>query len=285
MRIKKIFIIIIIILGLVAVVTWLCGAYENERLTVTDYVIINKRIPKSFSDYKILQISDFHNPKSEELVDKTVKAVESCQPDIIVITGDLIDSRDIQINTALDFVERIVPVAPVYYITGNHEGRISDYQRLKNGLENLGVRVLENECVEIEKDGEKINLIGLQDPFFKKEEGMGGNRLFSKWIEETKFNREYYTVLLCHYPQFNKVFYEQEIDLVLTGHTHGGQIRLPLVGGLYAPGQGLFPKYYGGKYELSDVTTMIINRGIGNSAFPFRINNPPEVVMVTLESE
>ena len=283
MRFKKILIIIIAVLVLVAVATGVSGAYENERLVVTDYVIINEKIPESFSDYKIVQVSDFHNPKSTKLVDKVVKAVEDCSPDIIVITGDLIDSRDTQINIALDFVTRISEFAPVYFITGNHEGRINDYQRLKNGLENIGVTILENECEVLHKDGEEINLVGLKDLAFNDVPDIGGKRLLSGWIADIDYDRDNYTVLLAHHPEYPLAYSEQNIDLALTGHAHGGQIRLPLIGGLYAPGQGLFPKYEGGVYELSDMTTMIVNRGIGNSIYPFRINNPPEVVAITLE--
>ena len=285
MRIKRILITVIVVFCLIAVVMGILGVRENEKLVVTDYTVKSDRIPQAFSGYKIAQISDFHNPRSTELVDKVVKAVEECQPDIIVITGDLIDSRDTQINIALDFVTRISTVSPVYFVTGNHEGRINDYQRLKNGLENLGVKVLENECEVLEKDGGKINLVGLEDPAFNEVRDIGGKRLLSGWIKEIGFDKENYTVLLGHHPEYPLAYSDCEIDLALTGHAHGGQIRLPLIGGLYAPGQGLFPKYDGGLYELSSVSTMIVSRGIGNSIYPVRLNNPPELVVITLSAD
>lgn len=282
MKIKRIVTLIFVVCFLAAVAAGYFGARENNRLTVTEYTVSSEKLPVSFSGFKIAQVSDFHNPKSTKLVDSLVEQIENCKPDIIAVTGDLIDSRDTQIDIALDFIERICEIAPVYFVTGNHEGRISEYPRLRNGLEALGVNVLENECVTVERDGKYINLLGLNDPIFNTEKNIGGKRLLSRWIRQAEVDRSRYTVVLSHRPEYNLAYSSQKMELALTGHAHGGQIRLPFIGGIYSPGQGLFPKYEGGMYEL-DKTVMIVSRGIGNSIFPVRLNNPPELVTVTLE--
>lgn len=282
MRLKKLLIIITVVFILALSGAGIYGIYENNRLVVTEYTVKNEKIPDSFSSFKIAQVSDFHNPKSEKLFNKLVDEIKNCQPDIIAITGDFIDSRDTQIDIALDFIEEIRGIAPIYFVTGNHEGRIDDYLRLKNGLEDLGVEVLENECVTLERDGRYINLLGIDDPAFLYIPNVGGKRLLARQIRNANLDRSRYTVLLAHHPEYWRAYTEQKIELALTGHAHGGQIRLPFVGGVYAPGQGFFPEYTGGMYDL-DGTVMIVSRGIGNSVFPVRFNNPPELVVVTLE--
>lgn len=285
MRLKRaltIVIIITVVFILLVTATGIVGARENKKLVVTEYSVKNEKIPNTFNGFRIVQISDFHNPEDAEFVNRIVDKVKECNPDIIAVTGDLIDSRNTRIDIALDFMEKIKDFAPVYYVTGNHEGRITEYQRLENGIEALEISVLENECVELEKDGKIINLVGLQDPVFNSEKGIGGKRILSRWIREIGIDRSHYTVLLEHRPEYCAAFETQKIELALTGHAHGGQVRLPFIGGLFSPGQGLLPEYDGGMYEL-DGTTMIVSRGIGNSAFPVRINNPPEIVVVTLE--
>jgi predicted MPP superfamily phosphohydrolase len=180
---------------------------------------------------------------------------------------------------ALAFAEKAMKIAPCYYVTGNHESRTSEYRSLKQGLIDLGVKVLEDEKVEITRMSKTITLIGVNDPAFSS-----GNS--DADIMQNKLHGlargEDYTVLLSHRPELFDVYVQNGVDLVLSGHAHGGQFRVPFLGGLVAPNQGLFPQYDGGVYK-SGKTTMIVSRGIGNSAFPFRINNRPELVIVELK--
>ena len=251
---------------LLAIAVWI--AWGNTAVEATVYEIKDSDIPNAFSGFKIAQISDFHDAEIGKDNKRLISALKSASPDIIVITGDLIDSRRTDVEHSLSFVKELVKIAPCYYVTGNHEGRVSEYSELKAGLVELGVRVLENESIELEKSGETITLIGVHDQNFEVDESVVARG-------------EAYTVLLAHRPMMFDLAVENEVDLLLCGHNHGGQFRIPFVGGVFVPNQGFFPEYDAGLY-IEGETSMIISRGIGNSAFPFRINNRPEIVLVTL---
>ena len=205
-------------------------------------------------------------------------------PDMIVITGDLIDSRQTDIEIALGFAVKAVQIAPVYYVTGNHEARVSEYEQLKTGLTDLGVTVLENQKVQITKDGESITLMGIQDPSFRTDYLFGDAESVSRQaITSLQNGSDGFTVLLSHRPELFDLYVDTGMDLVFSGHAHGGQFRLPVIGGLVAPNQGFFPRYDAGQF-IEENTTMIVSRGVGNSIIPFRINNPPELVVVELKN-
>ncbi len=209
--------------------------------------------------------------------------LREAEPDIIAITGDLIDSRNTDVETAVSFVEKAVEIAPCYYVTGNHEARVSEYGELKSCLEDAGVIILDNEQVELEREGKSITLAGLADPSFKADYLFDDERYVAEGeLYGLLSENEGYTVLLSHRPELFDVYSEYGADLILSGHAHGGQFRMPLIGGLYAPHQGFFPEYDGGFYTEGE-TNMIVSRGIGNSLFPFRVNNRPEVVLIELQ--
>ncbi len=273
----KITFIIIIVLFLLCFYLY----YENTKLDTTELKIKNDKIPKNFNNFKIAHISDFHNEKSKNLTNKIVASLKKEKPNIIVITGDLIDSRRTNVEVAVNFIKQISPLAPIYYIPGNHESRCvkreeknKSYEYLKELLLENSVEILDNRVKEIKIDNEVINLIGINDPGFKTS--------IRTNLSKIKYNKENYTILLSHRPEYFDTYIDNNIDLTLTGHAHGGQIRLPFIGGLYAPNQGVLPKYTSGIYE-KDNKAMIVSRGIGNSLFPFRINNHPELVIITLE--
>ena len=193
------------------------------------------------------------------------------------------DSRHTDIDIALSFAEEAVRIAPVYYVTGNHEANLSQYDRLRDGLEAVGVSVLDDRAVELERNGEKITLIGLSDPDFIMKGDMFGEvpAMINTKLENLTDTDNSYTILLSHRPELFENYVINGIDLILSGHTHGGQFRLPFVGGLIAPNQGLFPKYDAGLY-IDGSTHMVVSRGIGNSIIPIRFNNRPEIVLVEL---
>lgn len=143
-----------------------------------------------------------------------------------------------------------------------------------------GVIVLHDESIVIEKDGQTIQMIGIDDPDFSY---IAADKIVSTKLE-TMDIKEGFTLMLSHRPELFDSYVENEIDLVLSGHAHGGQVRIPLIGGLIAPDQGLFPKYDAGVYSEGN-TTMVVSRGIGNSVIPIRINNRPEIVLIELQSE
>lgn len=275
---KKLIIIISILI--------LCTIYlynENNKLEINNYNIVNHNIPSDFNNYKIIQISDFHNTKSKALTTTIIKEIEKQKPNIIVLTGDLIDANKTNIDITINFIKEINNIAPIYFITGNHEASINNYSYLQDKLEENKVVILDNKLQILEKNGTEINLIGINDPAMKHSPYETNEDIITSEINSIDFNRNNYTILLSHRPELFKNYVDNNIDLVLTGHAHGGQIRLPFIGGLIAPNQGLLPKYTNGIKEKNN-TTMVISRGIGNSILPFRINNKPELLIITLKN-
>lgn len=267
-----------------AVTAGLCAAlvlwtlWGNSALMVTEYAISDPGIPASFDGYRIAQISDLHNasfgPDNRTLLERLREA----QPDLIVLTGDLVDSYHPDPEVSLSFARQAVSIAPTYYVTGNHEPRLPDYAALRSGLVDAGVTVLENQWVTLEQDGASIRLIGLQDPSFLPK---GALQSTLAGLCDPSGG---YQILLAHRPEYLELYAACGVDLVFSGHAHGGQFRLPWVGGLFAPGQGLFPTYDAGTYT-QDETTLVVSRGLGNSLFPFRFNNRPELVVAELHPQ
>lgn len=276
--------IIISLLILVVLATgWVI--WGNTTLMVNEQILKNEKIPSSFSGFRIAQISDLHNAEFGEDNEKLLSMLEECQPDIILITGDLVDSRRTNIEVGISFSEKAVMIAPTYYVTGNHEARIAEYEELMTGLKNAGVHVLQNECAVFEQSGETIVIAGIEDPSFSTEYLFGDSETVTKnTLSNLITDEDTYTVLLAHRPELFETYVACRADLVFSGHAHGGQFRLPFVGGVIAPNQGLFPKYDAGLYSEQS-TDMIVSRGIGNSILPFRVNNRPEIVLVELQSE
>ena len=264
----------------IALIIW--TIWGNTALEMNTYTVQNEKLPNAFSGYRIAHISDLHNTQMGENNEKLLQMLCNAQPDMIAITGDLIDSYHTDIDVSLEFAAKAVEIAPCYYVPGNHEGRIEQYDRLKEGLKALGVVVLENQCVTIEKSGDVIHLLGVIDPSFQTDYLLGDEKTVME-AHLQNFEYEGFAVLLSHRPEMMDIYARKGVDLVLSGHAHGGQFRLPFVGGLVAPDQGFFPEYDGGLYRQDD-TTMIVSRGIGNSIFPFRFNNRPEVILIELIS-
>lgn len=253
---------------------------QNNYLKVDKHVIKSRKLSKEFNNYKIAHISDFHNKKSKYLTNNIVKTLKKEKPDIIVITGDLIhqDNND----NAINLISRIKDISKIYYVRGNHEKRSNNYSSLETGLLKNGVIILNNKKEEIKINKETINIVGVDDPFNKKEKKDTTNIL--KRINNINYDRNKFTIILCHRPELFFTYVKTMVDLVFTGHAHGGQVRLPLLGGLYAPNQGIFPKYTSGLYQKNN-TSMIVSRGLGNSGFPFRFNNRPNLIIVTLKGD
>lgn len=271
---KAIKIIFIFVIAVIAVIYLYWG---NTKIGVTNITVTSENIPDEFNGFKIVHISDLHNAEfgngQKDLIDK----IEAQDADIIVITGDMIDSRRTDVDKAVELITGLGNKIPVYYVTGNHESRVREYNELESKLIENGVTVLKNESVKIEKDGSFINIIGVDDPSF----GMSANDIFHT-VSELKTDG--YDVLLSHRPELFETYCESGAELVLCGHAHGGQVRIPFIGGIVAPNQGLFPEYTAGSYK-SGSTEMIVSRGLGNSIIPLRVNNPPELVVITLSGE
>ena len=281
---KKKTIIIISIIIIIIVLSSLYLYYENTKLQVSNYNIINHNIPIDFNNYKIVQISDFHNYKSNTLTNDLIKEIEKQKPNIIVLTGDLIDSNKTDIEVAINFIKNINNIAPIYFVSGNHESNISSYSKLKEQIEENKVIILDNKVEILKINESEINLIGIDDPRMANEDGVSDSEIVKVELANAKYNENKYSILLSHRPELFDTYVEKEINLILTGHAHGGQIRIPFIGGIVAPNQGFFPKYTSGIFEKSK-TNMVVNRGIGNSILHFRINNIPELVVVTINNQ
>lgn len=261
-----------------ALIIWI--GWGNTALELNAYYISSSRLPQKFDGYRIAQVSDLHNAEMGSGNEKLLTMLRQAQPDIIAITGDLIDSRSTDTQVALEFIQAAVKIAPCYYVTGNHEARVSAYAQLKAAMENAGVVVLEDERTEITIDGETITLLGVSDPSFQTNYLFGdAQTLMESKLSGLRTDNDGFTVLLSHRPELFDTYAESGVDVVLSGHAHGGQFRLPVIGGLVAPNQGLFPKYDAGLYTEEN-TNMVVSRGVGNSILPFRINNRPEVIII-----
>lgn len=257
----------------------------NTKLEITEYRVSSSRIPEAFGGFRIAQVSDLHNTEFGEENNKLLEVLSEVNPDVIVLTGDLIDSRRTDIDIALAFAGNAVQIAPVYYVTGNHEARVPEYEALKVGLTEAGVTVMDNQKVHIDREGESITLMGIHDPSFRTDYLFGdAETAAGQAISSLQNESDGFTVLLSHRPELFDLYVDTGINLVFSGHAHGGQFRLPFVGGLVAPNQGFFPKYDAGRFDEEN-TTMIVSRGVGNSIIPFRINNPLEIVVVELKRQ
>ena len=258
--------------------------WGNIALEVNEYEIVSDRIPEAFAGFRIAQVSDLHNKDFGEGYGQLLTLLSEINPDIIVVTGDLIDSRQTDLDVALEFAWQAGKIVRVYYVSGNHEARVPEYEDLKTGLVKAGVVILENQKVQITREGESITLMGIDDPSFQEEYLFGDSESVARQtIEDLQNESDGYTILLSHRPELFDLFVETEMDLVFSGHAHGGQFRLPFIGGLVAPNQGFFPKYDAGQFKEEN-TTMIVSRGVGNSIIPIRFNNRPEIVLVTLRN-
>lgn len=264
---------------LVLLVSWL--VWGNRALSVSCITVADPELPAAFHGFRIAQVSDLHNAEFGDGNRELLEVLEQTQPDIIVITGDLIDCRRTNVEIALDFAREAVKIAPCYFATGNHEAASAAYPELEEGLRQAGVTVLRSQAVVLEREGECLRLVGADDySFFGP--GDGDTRVRAMLRNLMPAIEPGYNIVLYHRPELAGRLEELDADLILSGHAHGGQIRLPWIGGLYAPDQGFFPAYDSGLYDLGG-RFLVVSRGLGNSLFPLRINNRPEVVLITLE--
>ena len=277
-------IILLGVIGIILITLIIWVAWGNKALELNMYNISSNELPKEFDGFRIAHVSDLHNTEIGKDNQKLISMLKDAEPDIIVITGDMIDSRNTNVDIALAFAEKAMQVAPCYYVTGNHESRVNEYDALKEGLNRLGVIVLEDAKTELVVSGEKITIIGVDDPNFKMDYLLNDESAIKSKLNELMSEDDGYTILLSHRPELFEAYVDSDVDVVFSGHAHGGQFRIPFIGGVVAPNQGLFPQYDSGIYTKEN-TNMIVSRGVGNSIVPFRINNRPEVIVVELSSQ
>lgn len=270
-------------LGIIVLGGWFLYQ-ENNTIETTSLTITSKQLPVAFDGYKIVQVADLHGKSFDSKQQKLIRQINQAEPDLIVMTGDLIDSRRNGEEAALILMKQLTAKYPVYFVTGNHEVRRN--LTLLPMLEEIGVQILRNTAVPVTYKGADITLLGIDDPTTTRwSEGLQEPDGIRKSLDTAEKNTDSsaFKLLLAHRPEYLSLYAERKVDLVLSGHAHGGQIRLPFTDGLYAPGQGFFPKRTAGRYKI-DPTQLVVSRGLGNSLFPFRLFNRPEIVVVTLKS-
>lgn len=265
----------LIILSAVIVLLAVFCLFQNKWLTVDEYTFTSPKVNTSADGFKIVQISDLHNAVFGKNNSRLLDRISEQQPDIIVITGDIADSSHTDIDAAVDFCRRAAEICPCYYITGNHELWLNDDERqnLFDGMTDAGVTILQNETVR--------PVIGIAMT------GLGDESLCNGALSKLSadISPDELHIVLAHEPQYLEEEYAAcSPDLVITGHAHGGQVRLPLIGGLVAPDQGFFPEYTSGEYTSGD-TAMYVSRGLGNSVIPLRVFNYPEINVITIKAE
>ncbi|MER1986495.1 MAG: metallophosphoesterase [Solibacillus sp.] len=251
---------------------------NNHWIVTTELTYESEKVPASFDGYRITQITDLHDAQFGEEQEKLVKKVRATNPDVIFITGDVVDSRRYDLERSMQAVRQLVDIADVYYVLGNHEVALNKMTEIYDVMTEAGVRVLANDAVNFERDGEQLAIVGIEDPLM----GKSVPDMLDTALEDV--HADTFTLLLSHRPEQFKSYVAQEMDVVFTGHAHGGQVRLPFIGGLAAPTQGMFPKYTAGVFEENE-TYMVISRGLGNSIFPYRIFNLPEIIVLELQAK
>lgn len=254
---------------------------QNNWISKTRFKITLQRLPINFNGFKIAHISDLHNKSFGKNQQYLLNKIKEENPNIIIITGDLIDSRRYNEYIAMQFVKEAVKVAPVYYVTGNHEIRSGKFKGLEKKLVSTGVNVLRNDWEKIDINGQSIIIVGVDDPYtgIRYREPVVINEYLRKATEG--LDDDSFKILLSHRPEKINAYAKFGFDLVFSGHAHGGQFRIPFLGGLIVPNQGFFPKYTSRSHKVDD-TVMIISRGLGNSIIPQRMFNRPEVVITEL---
>lgn len=277
---KKTLKIIILSLLALAVTSIIYGLYCSNTIKIKNYSISTDKLNSSA---KFVFISDLHckeyGDKNSELVSK----IKEQNPLFIAVGGDMINKYSSDDHVMRELLPRLADIAPTYCILGNHELILKDEINFKNDINSTSAKLLDNEMVTIEANGEKILLGGMSDfPYyeFNAPDYYTPERYF--WDDFKDKSKNGYSILLHHQPEYlESIMQDSNVDLVMCGHTHGGAVQIPFIGGLFAPNQGFFPKYDKGEFDLYD-TKMIISAGLGDAYPVLRLNNCPEISVVEI---
>lgn len=267
--------------------------YSNHFLSVKNYTVKSPKLPNSFKGYKIALITDLHNASFGKDNNILIKKLEEAAPDLVLLGGDMVSTSDTDYSVFFSLAEKLAESYDTYFIVGNHEQALGEERTelFYQSVESLGVKTLNNKMVTLEKNGEKINLYGMwfnlryytdrsEDATHTEQNYYFGTDAMEEILG--KPNNENFNLLLTHNPLYFETYAKWGADLTLSGHTHGGMIRIPFKGGVYSPEKTFFPEYDGGLFEKQN-KTLIVSRGLGNGTEGFRLFNPPELVFVVLE--
>lgn len=269
----------ILILPLLAVLAALFVWRENTALQVESSSPVFRDLPQGFDGCRAVVLGDLHSASFGEGNERLLEAVEAQEPEYIFLVGDLLDSlRDVPEGYAEETAAALAAIAPTYYVTGNHEWAVGHVPELKKALEAQGVTVLSNRSVTLERGGDTVVLAGIDDP-----NGYADQKSPEAVAAEVRaVYGDPFWILLAHRNNYFPGHYSRlGADLVVSGHGHGGLIRLPFTDGLLSTDRTFFPSYTAGLYE-EDGSTLFVTRGLGNSGRTFRLFDRPEVAVVTL---
>lgn len=258
---------------------------DGNRFRVVSYEISHEKIKKP---YTFVVLSDLHNKVYGKNHEKLIRAIEKEQPAGVLIAGDLLTAKPgYPLHLALDLLEQLAPKYPIYYGMGNHEARLFLYPEVygtmgadyEEKLKGLGISLLRNESRSL---GEDLVITGLdmQREYYKR---FKKTTMTTEYLKKTlgEKNKDKFQILLAHHPDYFQEYSSWGADLVLSGHVHGGMVRLPFLGGVISPALRLFPKYDGGSFEEKE-SRMILSRGLGMHTIPVRLFNPGELVVLKL---
>lgn len=263
---------LLIVLPVAGILATAIAAYlyfEVRALSVREYVVPIEGLPSAFDGFTILHLSDLHAKEFGREQQRLIELINRYQFDMVALTGDFIDQHNRSVEPAVKLARDLVS-KPIFFVSGNHERWVKG--NVDQALADVGVEILDNREAKIERDVAALHIFGIS-----------AARSFKRWLqgESSLAQSSLPKILLSHSPNIFSSAVDAHIDLTLVGHTHGGQIRLPFVGVLYAPGQGLFPKYDYGLFS-SGQSTMIVNGGLGESSMSIRVARRPEIVLVKL---
>ncbi|WP_035720774.1 metallophosphoesterase [Gracilibacillus boraciitolerans] len=251
--------------------------HDTNYFKVKTLMITSDQIQENQS-ISILHLTDLHNKQFDEQNQRLLNKIKSLQTDIIVITGDVIDRDTEQMDDVLSFIEKVAAFNPdTYYVTGNHEWGNPLREKFFEGILKSGVHYLDNKNAAIEINNVLFQLAGI-----------GGDSSTGHSDMEAALrglDDRYFTILLAHAPEVIVNHYPQKVDLTLSGHTHGGQIRLPFIGAVIAPGQGLFPEYDQGLFQINEQQQLYIDSGLGTSTLDIRLFNQSQMTLITVKGE
>ena len=275
---KRIFKKLVTFIILVGMAAFAC----RQDIHIVNYICCSDKIT---TPVRLMLITDLHSCFYGKEQSRLIEMIDKQNPDVILLGGDIADDRRSDDGTRV-LLENISRRYPCFYVNGNHEYWSEKIDEKEKMISGCGVRCLKGEMVEIPVKGNMISVSGIDDP---DRTGFSVDDDTSLWREQIKEcdqnkNNELYAVLLSHRPEAAPIYDKCSFDLVLCGHAHGGQVRIPyILNGLYAPNQGFFPKYAGGRYDLQN-TTMLVSRGLAKSCVP-RVFNRPELVIVDVKTE
>jgi hypothetical protein len=261
-----------IIFPVIAIFAIVFFLYNRNQISEFRTERVQIQSDKVESDIRIAQVTDFHSNHRIDIA-RLNEGIRDFNPHMIAITGDLVDHKTEDLTTSLKLVDALKSTeVPIYFVEGNHEIANRHRQMLLKGLEERGVAILNNNGLEMVVEGRPVHIYGAE--FYVEEDDY---EMMLSDLESDRLN-----ILLSHSPVRPSWYADGKVDLILSGHTHGGQIRLPFIGGLVSPGQGFFPQYDKGLMQLPEGTMLHIDSGIGNSVLPIRIMNPVQYTQITI---